>query len=442
MELEVLESHYPDTARYNEIDKILGFVKEGHSCQVIAMPGVGRGNLMGFLAYNRNIRIKHLGENQGKYHFVLANFSEIKGRPLFDAMKFIFLELASSLHERRMEDDFGVVDGLFKESLSYNDELVLFQGLKRAVDYLTFEKNLTIVFLFERFEAYIPTVTSDFFTNLRSIRNRAKYKFSIIFSTVRPLEEILDPVLMADFYEYVAGHYVFLPILDQPGMDFRVKYLETVTGKKIPEDMLAKLLKITAGHGKLTRVVLETILSQNLKSNEIDAETLLHFKTVQGALYEIWHFLSPSEQQIITSIVKERKADTSEFLENVGLIKNNTITISLFTYFVEKFAKKQIDQPLLFDSASNTIRKGETVISDMLTTSEFRLLKVLLENPDRVMDREEIISSVWKEAKTTAGVTNQAVDQLVFRLRKKLEEDPNNPQHIQTIKGRGIKFVQ
>ena len=42
--------------------------------------------------------------------------------------------------------------------------------------------------------------------------------------------------------------------------------------------------------------------------------------------------------------------------------------------------------------------------------------------------------------KTTEGVTDQALDQLIFRLRKKIEDDPNNPEFIQTIKGRGLKF--
>ncbi|HEX7042540.1 MAG TPA: helix-turn-helix domain-containing protein, partial [Patescibacteria group bacterium] len=59
---------------------------------------------------------------------------------------------------------------------------------------------------------------------------------------------------------------------------------------------------------------------------------------------------------------------------------------------------------------------------------------------DSVVDREQIIQAVWTDSKTYAGVSDQAVDQLIFRLRKKIEDDPNNPTHIQTVKGRGIKF--
>jgi DNA-binding winged helix-turn-helix (wHTH) protein len=52
-----------------------------------------------------------------------------------------------------------------------------------------------------------------------------------------------------------------------------------------------------------------------------------------------------------------------------------------------------------------------------------------------------VINAVWENMQSTAGVTDQAVDQLIFRLRKKIESDPNNSIYIQTIKGRGFKFT-
>src|SRR6266849_8365964 len=81
-----LESLYPENSRCSEIEKILNFVQRGDSCQVIAMPGVGRGNLIKFLAYNHKIRVKHLGDKQTQYHFVFVNFDEIKHRPVTDAL--------------------------------------------------------------------------------------------------------------------------------------------------------------------------------------------------------------------------------------------------------------------------------------------------------------------------------------------------------------------
>ncbi len=442
MEPEHLESLYPDNARQKEIDQILSYVKDGQSCQLISMPGAGRGNLLNFLAYNRTLRVAHLGEEGYlKYHFVLANFSEVKNRPLLDVMKFLFLELSSSLHERRREEEFAVVDAMFKEALSYNDELVLFQGLKKAIDYLTLEKDITVVFLLERFETYVPLVTQDFFNNLRSIRNRAKYKFSVVFSVTRPLEEILEPTILADFYEFVIDHHIYISLLDKPGIDFRVTYLEKLTGKKISVDTIKTILELTSGHGKLTRLALEIASSTSSSRNDVNEQYLLSHKTIRGALFEIWNFLSPDEQNDVFAAVKGQPV-TNAFLEKIHILNNGKVSILLLETFIKENLTQEVqeEQHISYNADTNVISKGHQTLSNVLTSSEFKLLRFLIEHQENIIDREQLIQAVWTDSKSMAGVSDQAVDQLIFRLRKKIEDDPNNPIHIQTVKGRGIKF--
>lgn len=439
-----LESEYPATSRAKEIREILRFVEEGNSCQIIAPPGVGRGNILGFLAYNRAIKQYHLGKKQDFYHFVLVNFSEVKNRPLIDIMKFLFLELVSSLHERGLDEEFKIADKIFKDSLTYQDELVLFQGFKKTIDYLSLEKKLTIVLLFERFETYIPRLSEEFFTYMRSLRNRAKYKFSIIFSLTRPLEEMVEPFILADFYEFLAGHIVYLDLCDMPGILFRIHHLERLTKKKIEKVCIDTLLQLTAGQGKLTRVSMEAILGNTKDPTSCaSSEFLLSQKTVQGALFEMWYFLTPSEKDYMSSILLGRNhQEPALFLEKIGIVKDGVITIPLFASFIKEYALKEFKQEnkIIFDITTNTIRRGTTVISEKLTSAEFRLLLFLIQNKEKVLDRETIISAVWRNQESTRGVTDQALDQLIFRLRKQIEPNPNKPILIQTIKGRGLKF--
>jgi DNA-binding winged helix-turn-helix (wHTH) protein len=441
MEPEHFEALYPETTRFEEIEKIMHYVKEGGSCQIVGVPGVSRSTLLGILAYNKHIRNKHLGEKQKMMHFVLANFSEIRKRPLFDAMKFLFLTLASSLRERRMMEEYEMVNSLFRESLSFHDELVLFQGLKDAIDYLALEKKMTIVFLFDRFEDYVPTVSSEFFTNLRILRNRAKFQFSIVFSLNRPLEVLLEPSLLADFYEFVAGHIVYLQLYDKVSTDFRISYIEKVTGKKLSAKVKESIIKLTGGHGKLTKLAIETTLGQEIGEKDL-AEFLLSQKSVRGAMMEIWLSLSPSEQ---ADMQQGAFTDASvlEYLEGVGLVKEGKIAMPLFATFINSAfgTTQKSEEKIVYDENTNTICKGEVVLSDQLTASEFRALRYLLQNQDKVVERDEIVSVVWQNVKSTAGITDQAIDQLIFRVRRKIEEDPNNPQNLQTVKGRGFKFV-
>lgn len=428
MEPTHFESLYPESSRFEEIEKLLNFIKEGNSAQLIGLPGAGKSNVLGFLAYNRNIRIKHLGENQKWFHFVPLNFSEIRERNLADAWKFIFLGLIESLKERQSED-FEKINSIFKNLANLNDELILFQGLKSAIDYLCIEKELTVVFLFDRFEEYAKMADSSFFANLRTLRNRAKYRFSVIFPLSRSIENIVDENVISDFHEFLIGHEVYLKLEDKIGLDFRISYLAKVSGKKIDEKIKEKIIELTGGHGKLTRLCLENYLTEENTS----ADFFLEQKNIKGALFEIWNFLTPLE-------IKDIKTkNQNAFLEKVELLKDSAITIPLFEEFMTK--NVNLHEKISLNKDTNEILKGEVPISNSLSSSEFKLLKFLITNKDRVVEKEEIINAVWSDSKTQAGVTDQALDQIVYRLRKKIEEDPNNPTHIQTVKGRGLKFT-
>lgn len=439
MELEHFDSLYPADTRFEEIEKVLNFIKEGSSCQITSLPGVGRSNILGILAYNRKVRLKHLGQTYKGFQFVYLNFSEIRKKPLIEAMKFIFLSLIDSLRDRKMDEEYEIVNKIFRESIEFKDELVLFGGLKKAIDYLALEKNLTIILLFDRFEEYISVVDSEFFSNLRVLRNRAKYKFSVVFSLNRPLEETLEATLFSDFYEFVAGKIIYLPISDKPGVDFRVSYLEEITGKKVDKKLLSEVYELTGAHSNLVRLSLEALLAneQKFENKLLLRKFLLEQKPVRSALFAIWNSLTPSEQALLA---KPQKIE-NKYLEDVGLIKEGLITISLLSDYIKERGSvlKQTEEFQINESGE--IIKGELVLSDKLTSLEYRLLKFMLENKERILEKEEIINAVWKEAKTTLGVTDQALDQLIFRLRKKIEDDPNNPVHIQTIKGRGFKFA-
>lgn len=439
MEFEHFESQYPVDSRKKEIEALLSYIKEGNSAQLLGLPGCGRSNVLRFLTYSSAIRKAHLGKENEKFHFVLIDFSEVRKRDLFDVTKFMFLCLSDSLLERQLQEEYVRVHGLFREALLLKDELMLFQALKQALDYLATERNMTIVFLCDRFDEYIPTVTAEFFTNLRSLRDRVKYQFNVVFSLTRPLEDILEADLLSDFYEFIAGHLVYVSLLDSPSLMFRLNYLEKITKKTISSEQKEELLVLTGGHGRLTRICAESLLSS---PNVSHIETyLLEQKTVKDAVKKIWKVLTPAEQHTLSHIA-DAQDDTKRYLENVGLIQNNHLMLPLLKDF-QKIHREQDIRPeqIVFDENTQEIKKGESVLSDGLTSSEYKLLVFLLHSPEKILERDEIITAIWEENKSIAGVTDQALDQLIFRLRKKIEENPNTPTHLLTIKGRGFKFT-
>ena len=72
-----------------------------------------------------------------------------------------------------------------------------------------------------------------------------------------------------------------------------------------------------------------------------------------------------------------------------------------------------------------------------LSALEFKLLYFLASHPRHVFDRDRLLDEVWGRDRF---VTPRTVDVHIRRLREKIEELPNRPQFLQTVRGSGYRF--
>jgi DNA-binding response OmpR family regulator len=97
--------------------------------------------------------------------------------------------------------------------------------------------------------------------------------------------------------------------------------------------------------------------------------------------------------------------------------------------------------PVLIGAAAVDLR-GQTVrIGDheeMLTFYEAECLKLLHGRAGRVVSRQELLERVWG-ADQAPG--NRTVDNVIVKLRRKLQDDAKRPRHILTVYGEGYKLV-
>lgn len=87
-----------------------------------------------------------------------------------------------------------------------------------------------------------------------------------------------------------------------------------------------------------------------------------------------------------------------------------------------------------FNLGNNTLATpaGE---EHLLSTSEAELLKVFVTNPNRILQREQLMGT------RDLAPTDRAIDVRVSRLRRKLEPDPQSPAFIKTVYGAGYLFL-
>jgi DNA-binding response OmpR family regulator len=86
-------------------------------------------------------------------------------------------------------------------------------------------------------------------------------------------------------------------------------------------------------------------------------------------------------------------------------------------------------------NSMHVTRDGQTIA---MTAQEFKMLRFMSQNPDRVISREELLNAAWGYQ---SYPTTRTVDNHMLKLRQKVERDPANPVHFRTVHGVGYKFV-
>ncbi|HLS23872.1 MAG TPA: response regulator transcription factor [Pseudogracilibacillus sp.] len=81
--------------------------------------------------------------------------------------------------------------------------------------------------------------------------------------------------------------------------------------------------------------------------------------------------------------------------------------------------------------------RGEKVY---LTRHEFDLLSHLMQHPNIVFTREQLVRNLYKYDEQ--NILDRTIDAHIKKLREKIEEEPSKPKRIQTVRGMGYKFVQ
>ncbi len=91
---------------------------------------------------------------------------------------------------------------------------------------------------------------------------------------------------------------------------------------------------------------------------------------------------------------------------------------------------------LTLDLAARTVKKNGEILH--LTATEYSLLTLLAQNEGKVLTHQHILRTIWGPAYTTQS---QYLRVYIGQLRKKIEDNPNQPRHILTESGIGYRFM-
>ena len=116
-----------------------------------------------------------------------------------------------------------------------------------------------------------------------------------------------------------------------------------------------------------------------------------------------------------------------------------TATIPLESGEIEPYIQQPIIGRLRLDKRSRRVWIGEEEILPPLSVSQFHLLEILYDHQGRVVERQKLITNVWGD-KEAVGVSDQALDALIRRLRDRLAAVDPTHSYIITMRGHGIRL--
>jgi len=94
---------------------------------------------------------------------------------------------------------------------------------------------------------------------------------------------------------------------------------------------------------------------------------------------------------------------------------------------------------LRLDKAARRVWIGDEELVPPLSPAQYRLLELLYDRAGQVCSREEIVRAVWPEA-LEEGVSEEALDAVVRRLRRRLAQLDPHHQYVVTVRGHGFRL--
>ena len=221
-----------------------------------------------------------------------------------------------------------------------------------------------------------------------------------------------------------------LLVEDEPGLVLTISDLlaPTATRWNLPPMAQSGLAKASSGQFDL--VILDMMLP---RKTGFDVCRELRQKGIDVAI-----LMLTAKTQVVDRVVGlklgaddylTKPFDPAELLARVEALlrrvrKENRIPVQTF-----QFDDIEID----FERAE-VLKAGQPVT---LAAKELQLLRYLVHHRDRVVPRDEILQKVWEYS---SDVNSRTIDVHVAWLRQKLD-NPQNPKHIHTIRGKGYRFT-
>ncbi|HEX6043533.1 MAG TPA: winged helix-turn-helix domain-containing protein [Pyrinomonadaceae bacterium] len=426
-------NEFPLTYRHAEVEFIMRCVRAGDSCSVMGPSGVAKSNLCRFLR-QESVRRHYLGEAWQDYLLVPLDGNEVTE---------MTEEAVSAL----------LIDRLLAAAAAYDAKNLSLSAAVKAV----FGRDIrAIVFLFDQFDAVYQTLSGRFFANLRAIRDEYKYRISFLLLSRNQLTALAASPEREEFEELFSANTMGLGPYNTDDSLLLLRRVSSRYGRNLDPQNSQTLIELTGGHPGLLKAATIAVLNERMQlphDQPVQLDALFNVPDMVSECEKLWNSISDAERQFLRRLSNPnppRDKQASDLLQLKGLIKNakgGFVAFSpLFAEYISRSKGVELATTKLIAGAIRIDTAGEVWINDevvkpSLTKKELMLLEYLCLSPGRLRTKDEIIAVVYPdEYKTGAGVSDDALNAVVKRLRDRLEPYSGFGDKIVTVRGKGYRL--
>ena len=403
-------AQHPSDYRKEEVQHLLTLLGAGECVSLIGISGMGKSNLLGFLAYRASPPVRH-----GPI-CILVDCNRL---PKFEPNEFFQLasdRLQPLLASHNIQEDETQTDA--------------FDRLTQSVASMVKASPKTLALLLDGFDDLARDVDRAFFNQLRSMRDSFKYRLSFLLATRQPLVKITGADKIREFEDLIVSNQNWLPALSIEDASWTINRMEERLGLSFDKSARQQLLTLSGHHPGL----LKALASAWSDGDPTQPSSWLNQAAVTRECELLWGDLPEDSRNAIYDLPIH-----DEILTKAGLVVNGNLSSAIFAAFIQE----KSGTGLHLNRKTGEVYRGGALLSTSLTAKEFDLLSYLLDNEGSICEKDALIRAVWPEDKIfEEGIRDDSLAQLVRRLRTKIEPDPSNPIYLQTVAGRGYRFVQ
>jgi DNA-binding winged helix-turn-helix (wHTH) protein len=425
-------SRLPTTFRQRTIGRVIQCVENGECCAIVGVGSVGKSNVLRHLT-REDVLAHHLKDKAQKFLFVNVDGNAMVERSVWGYYELMFNRLILAAEAQLGSEWRARFDPLYQQVMDSTNPRLARRYLERLVRDLrnTPEKH-RIVFLMDEFDDVFSEIEGDLFAGLRALRDDHKYKLVyVIFGRKELSQTHLITGNHEAFYELFPSNTFGLGPYTEQDARFMIGRLAARREKPISRDATTTIINVTSAHPGLIRITTFAVLDDeiNLQGGDLRTQLLTNHK-VRDEFRKIWEGLNPDEQTALFEISKNNPDVNRYALEMLQLKKvvESSNPPRIFNDIFATYVRDDAKIPRFsIDWGSQSVWRGSERVTG-ITKREYELLAHLYKNHNRVCAVDELVREVLKD--DPLSVTQQKIQSLVNRARRKIELDLRKPVYL------------